>query len=144
MPGRKSSKTTARKSSRSNRRLSRRTRKRTSKHVRSRQALKQTRRRQRGGRVGMPVEYYGGNSGRFSANAGASCRHAYGDALSQSHGTDREGGVVGPNLAVYPNSSLLQTGGKRKRSNARKSRGRKSVRKSRGRKPNKVVRRRRR
>ena len=121
MPGRKSSKRPA----------SRRPKRRTSKQVRSRQ----TRRRQRGGRVGMPIEYYGGNSGRFTGNAGTTCQHAYGDGLTQSHGTDREGGALRPNLGVYPNSSLMQTGGNRKR----RSRGRKGAKKTR-----KVVRRRRR
>ena len=119
MPGRKSSKRPA----------SRRPKRRTSKQVRSRQ----TRRRQRGGRVGMPIEYYGGNSGRFTGNAGATCQHAYGDGLTQSHGTDREGGAVGPNLGVYPNSSLMQTGGNRKRKGERKTvrkGARKSVRKN--------------
>ena len=132
MPGRKSSKRPASR--------------RPSKQVRSRQ----TRRRQRGGRVGMPIEYYGGNSGRFTGNAGASCQHAYGDGLRQSHGTDREGGALGPNLGVYPNSSLMQTGGNRKRKGARKG-ARKSVRKNvrktvrkNVRKTRKVVRRRRR
>ena len=139
MPGRKSSKRPA----------SRRPKRRTSKQVRSRQThrrqthrrqthRRQTHRRQTGGRVGMPIEYYGGNSGRFTGNAGATCQHAYGDGLTQSHGTDRESGVVGPNLGVYPNSSLMQTGGKPKRRSTKKNRGRRSTKKTR------VVRRRRR
>lgn len=99
--------------------------------------------RQYGGRVVKPAEYYGGDSKRYHAIAPAPEDHAYGKTNAVSFGSiaaDMQS--TGPNLAPYPNSSGMMTGGAkrrgskskgkkgmRKRSNKSKSKGKKSMRK---------------
>jgi hypothetical protein len=63
-----------------------------------------------GGAVRLPSEYFGGNSGRYSANPLSSYDTAYGSSVGVSMGSVR-GDVVGPNLAPGPNSSGQMTGG---------------------------------
>ena len=55
-------------------------------------------------------EYYGGNSNNYYTNPPAAGGSAYGEIHPRSFG-NIAGGVTGPNLAVYPNGSLIQTGG---------------------------------
>ena len=90
----------------------------------------------RGGNANtLPAEYFGGDSGRYSATPPPPGECAYGNVVPQSFGMQIEGAnAVGPNLCVYPNSSPLQTGGARRRRRlSRKSnrRSRKSNRRSR-------------
>ena len=56
------------------------------------------------------AEYYGGNSGSYYTTPPAAGGSAYGEIRPVSFGTI-VGGETGPNLAVYPNGSLIQTGG---------------------------------
>ena len=56
------------------------------------------------------AEYYGGNSGSYYTNPPTAGGSAYGEIRPVSHGTI-VGGETGPNLAVYPNGSSIQTGG---------------------------------
>ena len=84
--------------------------------------------RMRGGNANtLPAEYYGGDSGRYSATPVPPGECAYGQVVPQSFGMPIEGAnAVGPNLCVYPNGSPLQTGGRRRRS--RRTRSRRSSR----------------
>ena len=67
----------------------------------------------RGGSVTMPSEYFGKPSGVYSQNPNVGYeQHAYGDAVPVSHGVIH-GNSTGPNLHVMPNSSMMQTGGRR-------------------------------
>lgn len=69
-----------------------------------------------GNATSMPIEYYGGNSGRFSDNAFPNPgKSAYGEYMPQSFGTPNADNTTGPNLAVYPNNTNALTGGQRKR-----------------------------
>lgn len=70
----------------------------------------------RGGNANtLPLEYFGGNSGRYSVNPASPGECAYGQVVPQSFGMPIEGAnAVGPNLCVYPNSTPMQTGGARK------------------------------
>ena len=70
----------------------------------------------RGGNANtLPLEYFGGNSGRYSVNPASPGECAYGQVFPQSFGMPIEGAnAVGPNLCVYPNSTPMQTGGARK------------------------------
>jgi hypothetical protein len=68
-----------------------------------------------GGAVVMPAEYFGSDSGRYSAEVANSYSTAYGPSLGVSQGT-LNGNMVGPNLAYGPTASSLQTGGLRHRS----------------------------
>ena len=86
----------------------------------------------RGGNANtLPLEYFGGNSGRYSVNPASPGECAYGQVVPQSFGMPIEGAnAVGPNLCVYPNSSPLQTGGARRRRRvAKKSSKKRSLRK---------------
>ena len=75
--------------------------------------------RQRGGRVSMPLEYFGGNSGRYFAEGSselADGSSAYGPFYSVSQGVPSANGqMFGPNVGPYPVSSCTQTGGKKRR-----------------------------
>ena len=73
------------------------------------------------GRPVKPIEYYGGNSGRYSSNANNTVnRSAYGPVSSRSYGTINQNNSTGPlNLAPYPNATSMQTGGKRRRRRSR-------------------------
>ncbi len=65
---------------------------------------------------GLPLEYFGGVSGRYSnapENLGVS---AYGKFMPVSQGVPSLDGMVGPNVGPYPNSTCTQTGGARKKS----------------------------
>lgn len=84
----------------------------------------------RGGNANtLPAEYFGGDSGRYSATPPPPGECAYGNVVPQSFGMQIEGAnAVGPNLCVYPNASPLQTGGARRRRN--RSRGGRRIIKS--------------
>lgn len=56
------------------------------------------------------AEYYGGNSGSYYTTPPIAGGSAYGGIRPSSFGTI-VGNETGPNLAVYPNGSLIQTGG---------------------------------
>ena len=75
----------------------------------------------------FPIEYYGGNSGRYTADAGSNSEHAYGNTVAQSYGEPFSDHSTGPNLHVIPGGSNQQTGG----GNRRKSCGNKLRRNSR-------------
>ena len=76
----------------------------------------------RGGRVAMPIEYYGGKSGRYFKNKLAGVEDtAYGTTIPQSFGEPIPGAnAVGPNMGVYPGGSALQTGGSKKKRTTKK------------------------
>jgi len=79
---------------------------------------------QTGGRVSMPSEYFGNESGQVVSSGDNT---AYGKYSPVSMGKTNADGTVGPNLAVHPNSSSTQTGGKSKKSKkSKKSRKSKS------------------
>jgi hypothetical protein len=86
----------------------------------SSQRRQQRQQRQRGGRVSMPLEYFGGNSGRYFAEGSpelADGSSAYGPFYSVSQGVPSANGqMFGPNVGPYPASSCTQTGGKKRRS----------------------------
>jgi len=67
-----------------------------------------------GGAIIMPSEFFGTDSGRYGAdpNLGRT-PHAYGYTFPQSHGVNLPGNFMGPNLGAAPDSSGVQTGGKR-------------------------------
>ena len=75
----------------------------------------------RGGNANVrPIEYYGGNSGRYFENpAPASSEFAYGNYHPVSHGVvDAEGNTAGPNIGVFNVGGVnysQQTGGTRQR-----------------------------
>ena len=77
----------------------------------------------------FPIEYYGGNSGRYTADVGTNLEaNAYGNTVAQSYGEPFSDHSSGPNLHVSPGSSMQQTGGgNRKR---RKRCGTKTTRRS--------------
>jgi hypothetical protein len=84
------------------------------------QSRQQRRRQQRGGRVLMPSEYFGHDSGRYypagspelsSPLMGAA--PGYGMISATSHGMEIGNSLIGPNLAPYPGTSGIQTGGRR-------------------------------
>ena len=88
-------------------------------------------RRMRGGKsTVMPSEYFGKASGRYSAeefsNPG---EFAYGVYTPQSYGENFDGKSHGPNMGVYPASSMQQTGGYRKRKSKRNRRSKRNQRK---------------
>ena len=56
------------------------------------------------------AEYYGGTSDKYFETPPIAGGSAYGPIRSSSFG-HIEGGYTGPNLAVYPNGNLIQTGG---------------------------------
>jgi hypothetical protein len=76
--------------------------------------------KQQGGGV-LPAEYFGGNSGQYFEEGSPellNCETAYGRVIPRSHGVVMDapnGNWMGPNLASFPNSTTLQTGGSRRR-----------------------------
>ena len=62
------------------------------------------RRNMRGGNANtLPIEYFGGNSGRYSENPNDGGTHeAYGDYVGQSFGMPLSQDMSGPNLFVNP------------------------------------------
>ena len=96
----------------------------------SRSSSQRRQQRQRGGRVSMPLEYFGGNSGRYFAEGSpelADGSSAYGPFYSVSQGVPSANGqMFGPNVGPYPASSCTQTGGKKRRT----QKGKKSIKKS--------------
>ena len=68
---------------------------------------------QSGGRVTMPSEYYGINSGRYMPENGVNMGmdSAYGKTYPTSHGALIGNNLMGPDLGPYPNRSNTQTGG---------------------------------
>ena len=75
------------------------------------------RRRQSAGAIRLPSEFYGGNSGRYTANAKAGlCGNAYGNTIARSHGTIfADASQTGPNMHAHPDAVGVQTGGRRRR-----------------------------
>ena len=75
----------------------------------------------RGGNANVrPIEYYGGNSGRYFENpAPSSSEFAYGGYHPVSHGVvDADGNMAGPNIGVFNVGGVnysQQTGGTRQR-----------------------------
>jgi hypothetical protein len=65
---------------------------------------------------GLPLEYFGGNSGRYSAANETLGVSAYGQFMPVSQGVASLNGMVGPNVGPYPNSTCTQTGGARRKS----------------------------
>ena len=74
--------------------------------------------------VQMPIQYYGGNLPRYFEAGSKELtpeNGAYGKTVARSFGTYDKGLTCGdmkstaPNLAAYPNSSGIQTGGNKKR-----------------------------
>ena len=88
---------------------------------------------QKGGRLGINMSAVSGDySGYFTNKMAGLCDSAYGKTLANSQGTFKEGeGFMGGNMHVHPNSSGLQTGGKRKKykSKARKGKAKTMKRK---------------
>jgi hypothetical protein len=73
---------------------------------------------------GLPLEYFGGNSGRYSGAPETLGVSAYGQFVPVSQGVASINGMVGPNVGPYPNSTCTQTGGARKKSKSKsKSKG---------------------
>jgi hypothetical protein len=72
---------------------------------------------QTGGRVSLPPSYFGSASGQGVE----SVSNAYGDHVAVSMGHTR-GNTAGPNLAVSPDATGIQTGGKKKRSKRKSKR----------------------
>lgn len=78
--------------------------------------------KQCGGRVAMPLEYYGGNSGAYVEKLGEAADCAYGKTIAQSFGMPIHGlNAVGPNMDVHPKSSGIMTGGKKSYKKSKKS-----------------------
>jgi len=90
--------------------------------------------RQRGGRVSMPLEYFGGNSGRYFAEGSselADGSSAYGPFYSVSQGVPSANGqMFGPNVGPYPAASCTQTGGKKRRTQKSKKNSKKNSKKT--------------
>lgn len=81
---------------------------------------------QKGGAV-LPIEFFGGSSGRYFEDGApelAQCTNAYGRHVANSHGVVMDpphNQWMAPNLAANPEFRDLTGGGKRKRSNKKKS-----------------------
>ena len=92
----------------------------------SSQRRQQRQQRQRGGRVSMPLEYFGGNSNKYFASGDDALKDgssAYGPFYSVSQGVaSPDGQMFGPNVGPYPNSSCTQTGGRRRSKKSKRSR----------------------
>lgn len=71
-------------------------------------------RKQSGGRVSLPAEYFGGNSGRYF-EAGSPelipASSSYGNTFASSHGVSMDGNQMGPDMGPYPVAGSSQTGG---------------------------------
>jgi hypothetical protein len=73
----------------------------------------------KGGRIVLPSEYFGKDSGRYTTNPPQLESGAYGMNHATSHGTligtDSDGlSIIGPDLSPAPYATTTQTGGKRK------------------------------
>lgn len=66
---------------------------------------------QMGGRIVMPSEFFGNDSGRYMDNVEPLSNSAYGEQFAVSHGTPIGNNMVGPDLGPSPNHSNVQTGG---------------------------------
>ena len=71
----------------------------------------------RGGGFNLPAHFFSNEILNNSHNYNTS--HAYGNHLAQSHGT-LFGDSTGPNLAPYPDSTGVQTGGRKRLRNSKK------------------------
>jgi hypothetical protein len=107
--------------------LSKRQSKSKSKSLRRRvsRKVKQIRNRnKRGGAVRMPLEYFGGDSGRYFPAGDAKLADgssAYGSFYSVSQGVPSpDGQMFGPNVGPYPGASCTQTGGRKKSKKSKK------------------------
>ena len=67
--------------------------------------------KQMGGRVSLPSEYFGKNSGRYLDNPQPLADSAYGQQSTVSHGMSIGNNMIGPDLGPSPNHSGVQTGG---------------------------------
>ena len=71
--------------------------------------------------AGFPIEYFGGNSKDILKQEVQSCsrRQCLGKTVATGFGKDVESlegeNMIGPDLAPFPKTSGVQTGGKRKR-----------------------------
>lgn len=90
---------------------------------------------QKGGRVSMPLQYFqSGLSNLYSClpNVNLNSVTGYGPVNAVSHGVvNSDGTATGPNLAPFPKSSGLQTGGAKKRRSKKSKKSRKANKKSR-------------
>ncbi len=80
--------------------------------------------RQSGGRVSLPSEYFGGNSGRYFAEGSPELMPAdsvYGKTHATSHGTLIGNNMMGPDLGPYPGGTDKQTGGYKRQRGGRVS-----------------------
>lgn len=71
-------------------------------------------RKQKGGRVSLPSEYFGGNSGRYFPEGSPElnpANSAYGPSVTTSHGVVIQGNQMGPDMGPYPVAGGNQTGG---------------------------------
>lgn len=71
-------------------------------------------RKQKGGRVSLPSEYFGGNSGRYFPEGSPElnpANSAYGPSVTTSHGVVISGNQMGPDMGPYPVATGNQTGG---------------------------------
>ena len=94
--------------------------------------------KQCGGRISMPLEYYGGNSGAYVEKLEGAADSAYGKTIAQSFGMPISGiNAVGPNMDVHPKSSGTMTGGSKKTKKSKK--GKKNGKKSKKQLKNKIV-----
>jgi len=85
----------------------------------------------KGGRVSQSGTYFGGKVGPYFENPNVGLEsHAYGSVNAVSHGVINTGST-GPNLHVMPNSSMIKTGGyrKKRRTNKRRIKKRQSTKK---------------
>ena len=76
--------------------------------------LRRRRNRLRGGNANtLPLEYFGGNSGRYHRDTfvNKGTQDVYGEYRPQSFGEPFDNSSNGPNLFVHPNSSGKQTDG---------------------------------
>ena len=80
------------------------------------------RRKQSAGAIRLPGEFYGANSGRYTANAKAGlCGNAYGNTIARSHGSIfTDGTQTGANMHAHPDAIGVQTGGRRRRRRSQK------------------------
>ena len=84
--------------------------------------------KQCGGRVAMPLEYYGGKTGAYVSKLENLPNNSFGTTVAQSFGVSIPGiNAVGPNMYIHPNSNGFKGGAKKtKKSKGKKSKGKKS------------------
>lgn len=84
--------------------------------------LKEEKKKITGGRIVLPSEYFGKNSGRYSSCQKSLEPSAYGPNFATSHGTligkdsCSQMSIIGPDLGPAPYATTTQTGGKRRSS----------------------------